>query len=266
VEVRAARIEAPHAVDGHVDAAREAAPEAIVPLEGVGGPPSVRVRAAVVDGTLHLLLRWEDAHEDRAHRPFVLGEGGWKPGPDLEDQASVAFPMEGAFTADMLSPDEALWDVWHWKACRTDPAGHAQDRVHRMTFADPGGKRSAEPLADGRTLFIARPEDAGTPVTETLPAPGPEAAGATAPQFRARKPSGSAADVAARGTWSAGTWTLEAARALSTGHPDDRALAGAGEVPFAIAILDRSVDDDHTASGVLRLVLPPAPVAPPVPR
>jgi hypothetical protein len=252
-------------VDGVAEPAWEGAPETVVPLEGVGGPASVRVRAALVDGTLHLLLRWEDATEDRAHRPWIReGDGPWKAGPDLEDQASVAFPLAGPFTADMLSPEEASWDVWHWKAFRTDPAGYAQDRVHLMSFRDPGGNRSAEPLADGRTLFIARPEDAGESVTETLPEPAEGAEGDRAPRFRARRPTGSAADVSARGAWASGWWTLETGRALSTGQPDDRDLAGAPEVPFAIAILDRSVDDDHTASKVLRLLLPPAP-APPAP-
>ena len=74
------------------------------------------------------------------HRPWTRGaDGAWKGSTVFEDQASVAFPIEGEFTADMTSPVEARWDVWHWKAFRTDPAGHAQDRVHVMTFKDPGG-------------------------------------------------------------------------------------------------------------------------------
>ena len=32
--------------------------------------------------------------------------------------AAVAFELSGPFTADMLSPVDAIWDVWHWKALR----------------------------------------------------------------------------------------------------------------------------------------------------
>ena len=77
-----------------------------------------------------------------------------------------------------------------------------------------------------------------------------------------RKPSGSAAYVTARGAWADGWWTLECARSLSTGHPDDRDLDGLAEVPFALAIQDRSLDEDHASSKVLRLVLPARPASP----
>ena len=201
------------------------------------------------------------------HRPWTRGaDGAFKGTNKFEDQASVAFPIEGEFTADMTSPVEARWDVWHWKAFRTDPAGHAQDRVHVMTFKDPGGTRHVEKLPDGRELYIVRPEDAGTGVTETLPAPTDPAAASPSPQFRARKPSASAADVSARGTWSDGWWTLELARALTTGHADDRPLGGLDSVPFALAFLDRALDEEHTTSEVLRLLLPPAPPPPPEPE
>jgi hypothetical protein len=266
-EVRAVRVASALVVDGVVEAAWDAAPESTIALEGTGGPAQVRVRAAVADGTLHLLLRWPDATEDRAHRPWRRGDdGAWKATNVFEDQASVGFPLEGDFTADMTSPIEARWDVWHWKACRTDAAGHAQDRVHVMTFTDPGGKRHVEALPDGRQLYIVRPEDAGSSVTETLPAPADAAAASPSPQFRARRPTGSAADVSARGAWSDGWWNLELARALSTGNADDLSLADARTVPFALAFLDRSLDEEHTTSPVLQLLLPPPPPPPPEPE
>ncbi len=255
VEVRAVEALLSPLVDGVAsDGAWAAAPEAIVPLLGVSGPSSCRVKAAVHRGTLFLLVRWEDATEDREHKPWVRdGDGAWRTGPEREDALAVAFPLEGEFTANMKSPVEALWDVWQWKAARTDPAGHAMDKVHRMTFADPGGKRHEERLADGRTLWIGRPEDEGLSATEEFPAP---ASGTRAPRYRARRPEGSAASVAARGAWSAGSWTVELARALSTGRPDDRDLSEAAPVPFALAVLDRAEDEAHASSEVLLLRFP----------
>ena len=112
-------------------------------------------------------------------------------------------------------------------------------------------------LLNGTTVHVTRPEDAGDGVTRELPEP---AAGAPSPspRYEAAAPSGSAGDVLARGTWNAGAWTVELARALRTGHPDDRDLESAGglDVPFALAILDRAEDEDHAASGMLLLRLP----------
>ena len=47
-EVRAVRIDRPLVVDGTAEPAWDAAPEVPVPLEGVGGPHTCLVRAAVV--------------------------------------------------------------------------------------------------------------------------------------------------------------------------------------------------------------------------
>ena len=258
-EVRAVRAPDSIIVDGRAsEEAWTRAPETVVALEGVAGPSSCRVKAVVHRGTLFLLVRWEDPTEDRVHKPRVAAPGGgWTAGPEREDVLAVAFALEGPFTANMLSPVDAAWDVWHWKAGRTDPSGHAMDRTHRMTLEDPGGKRHAQALPDGTTVYITRPEDAGDGVTRELPEP-PAGAPSPSPRYEAAAPSGSAGDVLARGTWNAGTWTVELARALRTGHPDDRDLESAGglDVPFALAILDRAEDEDHAASGMLLLRLP----------
>ena len=76
-------------------------------------------------------------------------------------------------------------------------------------------------------------------------------------RVRVERSGGSAGDVRAKGAWHAGWWTLELARPLRTGHPDDADLRGAdgSSVPFAIAILDRAEDDQHATSEVHRLRL-----------
>jgi hypothetical protein len=256
--VRAVATRGAPVLDGSADdAAWAECPESTVSLEGAAGPASCRVRAAVHGGALHLLVRWEDATEDRDHKPWTRAGDGWKEGPEREDVLSIAFPLAGEFTADMLSPLDATWDVWHWKSFRTDPAGFAQDKTHLMALAKPAGTSAPHPLPDGRTIHIVRPEDAGTGTTATLPKPATDAKGDRHPKYAARRPSGSAADVRARGAWRAGWWTVELSRDLSTGQPDDRDLAGLAEIPFAIAVLDRAEDDDHAASPVVRLLLPP---------
>ena len=48
---------------------------------------------------------------------------------------------------------------------------------------------------------------------------------------------------------------MEFARRLTTGHGDDAEFGGVTSVPFAIAILDRGEDEDHSATQVLTLRL-----------
>lgn len=248
---------APIVVDGRADdAAWRDAREFVVPLTGAAGPEEVRLRAATHDGVLYLLATWDDATEDRAHKPWTLGaEGKVASGPEREDVFAIAFPISGPFVADMLASVECVWDVWQWKSARTDPSGFAMDKSHVHSFTDPGGKRHAAQAGDGRTIYIRRPEDAGTSATRASAAPPPSALPAA--QYVAQTPSGSAADVRAKATWSDGRWTLELCRALTTGQPDDADLTRAEEegIPFAIAILDRAEDDDHTTSEVHRLRL-----------
>ncbi|MCE9636848.1 MAG: hypothetical protein K8T90_14180 [Planctomycetes bacterium] len=225
-----------------------------VTLTGPGGTHDARLAAVVADGRLHLAVRWADATEDRVHKAWKPAGDKWASGPEREDVLAIGFPISGEFTGDMTSPVDCVWDVWHWKSARTDGAGFAMDKTHVNTMTDPGGKRHVEKLADGRSLYIRRPEDAGRTATRTIPAPPLQAAIATAPQFEAQAPDGSAADVRAKGAWKDGWWTVELSRALDTGNADDAAFTGAS-IPFALAVLDHAEDGDHAVSPRLTLAL-----------
>lgn len=245
----------PPLVDGRGDdAAWDLADDLPLRLALEGKTVEGTVRAVVSAGSLHLLVRWRDPTEDREHKVWTpAGEGKFAGGPEREDVLAVGFPISGEFTGDMTSPVECVWDVWQWKSARTDPAGFAMDKSHVHSFADPGGKRHVHDLPDGRKLHIARPEDAGTSATRSVPAPAP--GGARTAQYVAQDPAGSAADVRARGVWADGWWTVELSRKLSTGHPDDADFVGRDAVPFAIAVLDRAEDEHHAVSGLLTLRL-----------
>jgi len=258
----AAAADAAPVLDGRADdPVWERAEELEVKLRTATASVESRVRAVVHAGTLHLLVRWRDPTEDREHKlwtqqPFAADrKWTFAVGPEREDVLAVAFPISGEFTADMTSPLEAVWDVWHWKAGRTDPAGFAMDRSHVYSFTGHGGRHHVETLPDGRKLHITRPEDAGTSVTKSLPAPSGPTQTNRLPQYVPQEPSGSAADVRAKGAWADGWWTVELSRALSTGHADDADLSGNEEVLFALAVLDHAEDEEHATSGVLTLRL-----------
>jgi len=144
----------------------------VPPLDG--STTAVELRAVHMDSHLYLQARWEDGTCDNVgHKPWVYSsqEGAYEEGAEREDMFSVAFEHTGTFDANMLSGQEAVWDVWHWKATRTNPAGYAMDRSHRYTREQPEGKAKAYPLASGGEVWIARPEDSGDTIEVKQPAP-----------------------------------------------------------------------------------------------
>jgi hypothetical protein len=241
------------------DGAWKAAPETKVVAKGVFPQNSAKsteviLRSVYTDTQVFLLVRWKDeTQDDQAHKPWAwdTGKGAYVEGPEREDMFAVAFEHTGPFTGDMLSPEESVWDVWHWKATRTNPQGFAMDRSHRYTRQQWEGKGKSHTARNGEAIWIARPEDAGETVEKTQPAPASRA-GDRVPQYLPGTPSGSAADVKAKGSWSDGWWTLELERRLDTSHPDDVAFDLKRTYKMAVSAHDRTGDMDK-ASGILEL-------------
>jgi hypothetical protein len=223
-------------VDGVAnDAAWAEVPETEVQYRDPGGPDSYRMKAVVHGRTLYLLIGWKDPTETREDAD-AIETGPYSPWGFLftGDHADLAFPIDGPFPGDPVAPAASTRDIWRWDARLSDPSGHARDGTVRWT---------REPGPDGR-WFSPTPEDDEGRFADGQP------------------PTGSIADVLARGRWRDGAWTLELARALSTGHADDRDLSGLEECPFTLAIVDKSSlrEIGHDRAGgppVLRLLLPP---------
>lgn len=116
------------------------------------------------------------------------------------------------------SDDSYSADIWFWKACRTNPVGYADDNIHLL---------GSQPVKDavrlasktGRNVYLLRREDSGSAayrvnlVTEHVED--------VVPRYINQEPSGSRADVEARGVWNNGRWTIEFVRPLKTGNNDD---------------------------------------------
>jgi len=64
-------------------------------------------------------------------------------------------------------------------------------------------------------------------------------------------PTGSIADVKAKGVWANGMWRLEIKRKLNTGNPDDVLLKKGETLKVGIGIFNRSEADDHNISETL---------------
>jgi hypothetical protein len=241
------------------DASWKTAKAVEVVAEGVmpksrGTSAKVTLRSVHTDTHIYMLVQWTDAtRRDTGHKTWVwdTGKGSYTEDADREDAFSLAIEHTGEFTANMLSGNEATWDVWHWKAFRTNPQGFAMDRSHRYFKSQPAVKANKHTAKDGSELWIARPEDLGDTVERKQPAPS-ENKGSRIPQYLPGIPTGSAADVQAKGHWADGKWTLEFARKLDTGYPDDTPLSLSRTYKFAVGVHNDTGDMDK-ASGVIEL-------------
>lgn len=219
-----------------------------------GTSTEVTVRATYTDTELYLLVTWEDATQDD------LGHRTWRWDPatmayveddDREDMFAVAFEHTGEFVADMLAGVVATWDVWHWKAFRTNAQGYAMDKTHRYTNTQPEGSANRYESREGRDTWIARPQDAGNTVEIQRDAPV-AFRGDRVRRYLPGTPSESAADVRAKGMWEDGAWTLEFARQLDTGQADDTVFVPARTYRMAVSVHDRTGEMDK-ASDVIAL-------------
>lgn len=73
--------------------------------------------------------------------------------------------------------------------------------------------------ATGHSFYLFRPGDAGQAAYRAVV--HEEYEGKRAVRYRFAQPNGSRADIRAKGEWNEGTWTIEFARPLDTGHSDD---------------------------------------------
>lgn len=224
-----------------------------------GRTTPVAIKSVRTATHIYFLISWADATRDATHKTWVWNteKKAYQQGSDREDVFALAFEHTGIFNADMLSGVEAVWDVWQWKAARTDPAGYAMDKTHRFTKTKPEGKTKSFKTRNGSQIWISRPEDEGESPEKSQPAPAAHR-GDRVSKYVVGKPSGSAADVHAKGIWQDGRWTVEFARKLSTGHADDTAFDISKTYRMGVAVFDREEHIHHSPSELIQLIFVPA--------
>jgi hypothetical protein len=210
------------------------------------GALTVQLKAGVAAGRFYLAVRYPDPSEDKEHQGWEWRGSRYAQMRRYDDQFAVRFHLGGDFDRTMLSSQEYQVDVWLWSAARTNPGGVAEDMLHRFTT------RSTEDAAEyalpgGKTVYIKKLRDAGVPPYRNLPAPK-ENKGERLPSFELQKASGSLADVAARGVWKAGFWSLEFARALDTGNADDVVMKPGLKLLGQIAVFNRGQAENKSVS------------------
>ncbi len=214
----------------------------------------VTMKAVYNQTHICILAEWTDKTKDDTHKSWVwdVEKKSYTKGKDLEDVFSISFPIEGRFTGNMLSPVECTWDVWHWKAARTNPSGYAMDKHHIHTFRQPKGNAKQFPATNKRKIWIARPADKGDSPTGYQKKPS-AFEGNRINQYPPSVPTASQADVVAKGVWDDGKWTLEMLRKLDTSYDDDANLSVKQSYDTAIAVFDHEEHTKHSSSKVIEM-------------
>lgn len=231
------------------------APEVTVPLK-FGGVTQAGIKALYNDSEVFIRVRWKDDLENREHHPWTWDavQARYTPGPQVEDSVLLSFEAGCEWFPSLLGGYVYDFDGWHWMAGRTDPLGQAvdisgtvQDRDLTQLGFVKYPSRNAKPVwnlkfTDARqdnfhdnwdqldrayllqpvtdTVYVRAKADGyrPPPFIEPLAPPAmlPANAAQTFPSFRAVKLKGEAGEVAARGQWEDGYWTVEFRRVRET--------------------------------------------------
>jgi hypothetical protein len=247
-------------IDGKADDdAWKTAKELVVKIDQPDETPpkkTISIKAVHDGDSICFLLVWADADKNDQHSPFVWKDpAGYEPDDEkVEDACTLGFELEGKFDPDMKAGIESKWDVWEWGAARTNPSGYALDRTHVYSANPPPPPQKGRRLTtrDGGQIIFSHPVDEGTPCYRKIDVPEKKGEPVVL-QYQPQKPTGSAADVQAKGEWAAGKWTVEFKRKLNTGHKDDTVFAPGKSCSFAVATFDKSEKGDHDVSKAIAL-------------
>lgn len=181
----------------------------------------VTLKAVYTDNDIFFLVTFPDPNESRIHKTWIWDENQrmYRIGPDREDCFVFKWNMELKPKDLSISADVPyVADIWFWKACRTDPAGFADDKIQKLSSSKLLKARKLSGKS-GKMLYLQRLGDEGAPAYKnTLYI---EYNGDRLSHYINQTPKESRADIRAKGSWSAGKWTVEFGRKLNTGHEDD---------------------------------------------
>ena len=219
----------------------------------------VSIKAVKAGDEVFFLTTWQDSSEDAQHKPWKWQgdqkSGEYVAGKEREDRIALMFPISGAFSPNKLSGKPMSTDVWHWKAARTNGIGIAHDKSHIVSLETPKGKSASHYTADGQKVYVSRPGDGPSPYSSNNIDPF-VFQGEQVPKYLPKRPDdANAADVAAKGQWQDGQWTVEFSRKLDTGHHDsDTVFKVSADTQLAVAVFDHAGDHHHVVSDTVTVV------------
>lgn len=214
------KVDTPPIIDGDIN---EQVWESIKPviIKDQAAGSMILLRSIYSGDKIYFSVWFSDSVENPLHKPWIWNKDKetYETGAHREDTFVFKWNMmDEKVNLSNFSEDNYTADVWYWKANRTNPAGHADDKNQELS--DSPSKKSTElESATGKKRFLVRRSDQGKPAyKEFKPTAFTEA---LIDRYSKSIPEGSRADVIAKGKWQGGYWTIEFERKLDTGHNDD---------------------------------------------
>lgn len=194
--------------------------QAIVTHDQIAGI-DITLKAFYYDTQIFFLVSFPDPDQSNEHKSWIWDSETemYTIGPDREDSFVFKWNMEPLpVDLSVYADNSYTADIWFWKACRTDPSGFADDKTHRLSSLKMVESKKVTSKS-GKVMYLERKGDDGTPAYQDILYS--EFDGEKRSRFDTLVPTGSRADVKAKGVWSEGRWTIEFSRAFKTGHQDD---------------------------------------------
>jgi hypothetical protein len=230
----AVKVERPPVTDGRDDDAAWARAQAVTTIDAVADIP-LTLKAVYTEGAIYFLVQYPDATENREHKTMLWDQAAerYRIGPKREDTFIFKWNLSaGSIDLRVSGHTPHRADIWYWKAYRTDHGRYADDKMH--IFEITAIPRSQKILSDtGHSFYLYRPGDEGDPAYRAIVHDKYE--GDQAARYDFSQPSGSRADIRAKGEWKEGSWTIEFARPLDTGHADDIQFRIDGSYLFGVS-------------------------------
>lgn len=202
---------------------------------------------------IYVLAEWADSTQNTLHKPYKWDEASqaYKKTKDKEDRFAISLKMSGNFSASKIDGSVFTTDIWHWKAGRSNPIGIVHDKMW-IVSDKPVKKAKKFTTPDGKTIYVRRKSDKGSRLYKPTRYDVKEKDVMSRYKLN-MSPTGSIADVKAKGVWRNGRWYLEMARKLNTGNADDAAIPAKGSIEIAIAAFNSVDGRKHSTSEKLVL-------------
>jgi hypothetical protein len=195
-----------------------------VAIKDQASQKTILLRSIHTDDRVFFVAIFSDSAQNSLHKPWSWNDATKTYDTAAHREDTFVFKwnmMDHDVSLSNFSDDTYKADVWYWKANRTNPAGYADDK-YQLLGDEPTKKSSELVSASGKKRYLSRKSDKGDSAYKEYTPNAYE--GDIVDRYPARTPSGSRADVQAKGQWQGGIWVVEFSRALSTGNDDDVVL------------------------------------------
>jgi hypothetical protein len=226
------------------------------------------------DTYVYMFASWNDATENNRRKGWVFNGATWTNLGEDEDRMNFAWSIGGeeivcGHNAGGSGTGDMLFDIWHWKATRTAPAGWADDKFwagdgRHGDAKSAGGykdnsvvKQAADSAAItaalGNATDVSAFSDNDRPFWDATGAEISWTAGVNATPltdfitgYTTELPTGSRGDVHTGYEYTGTGWNVEYRRALDTGNADDDVVFTVGSTAtFYVSTHNNSTEGAH---------------------